>query len=341
MKHHRPTAQRKRRHAPDEAHAPAEAHEAAPSPSVALLRDAGAPQALRAESIAGAQRAAGNAAVERALVQRAGAPAEQDLPTMQAQGGKAQPGGAVADIHFAGVPVPQAPPGGANAIRERDQEPGWGPAVGWTGLYTSAAFTPPALDTARSSVRKGFAVEHYAEVLPTTAQDVTHESFYVAPGDHLFPSRDGATTEKIRGGTYTRFLRVSGEMSALVRDGEQEHLSDAFQAYLLTFKLVADKINELAGQRFGPTPNPYQTEALAFAELGRRLPPALGSHHSDWVSMFDRLRRTTKLRDYRFWHSLDIGTRILHGRNVIYPLIKTATTKIGQVPSEELIKYPS
>lgn len=68
MKHHRPKPQRKRRPHSDGAHAPAEAHEAAPAPSVALLRDAGAPEAQRAAAIAGMQRAAGNAAVERALV---------------------------------------------------------------------------------------------------------------------------------------------------------------------------------------------------------------------------------------------------------------------------------
>jgi hypothetical protein len=85
MKTHRPTTQRKRHRPADETHAPAEAHEAVMSSSVALLRDTGAPQALRAVVIARAQRAVGNAAVEGALAQRMGGQLPEAMPSAKTQ----------------------------------------------------------------------------------------------------------------------------------------------------------------------------------------------------------------------------------------------------------------
>lgn len=61
----------------NEAHAPTEAHEAAAAPDVALLHDSAAPNVRRALAIAVMQRAAGNAAVERALAQRQTVPASR------------------------------------------------------------------------------------------------------------------------------------------------------------------------------------------------------------------------------------------------------------------------
>lgn len=69
MRRSRSTAHRKLRR-PYEVHLRAEVHEAALAPSVAMLRNADAPQAQQAASIAGLQRVAGNRAVERALAQR-------------------------------------------------------------------------------------------------------------------------------------------------------------------------------------------------------------------------------------------------------------------------------
>lgn len=67
MKYHRPKPHHKCRRPTDESHQPTEANEAVTAPSVATLRNVGAPEAQRAAAIAGMQRAAGNAAVERIL----------------------------------------------------------------------------------------------------------------------------------------------------------------------------------------------------------------------------------------------------------------------------------
>lgn len=333
MKHHRPKPLHKRRRHADEAHAPADAHEAPPTVDVALLRNAGAPEAQRAAAIAAMQRAAGNTAVEGALAQRMGAPAERELPALQEIG--------AAEVHLAGVAVPQAPPTGLGAVSARGNEVtgGFGMAAGWTGVKSVDAFTAPAFRATDVPIRKGNTTDFYVDVQPTSAQDATHESFYVAPGLHLL-ARAGSATQVIDGKTYTHYALVSPEMSALIREGEQEHLSDALQAYILTYDLVAKKINELARRRIGPARDPQQAMDMARDALSRLLPAPLGSEPLGWYTMLRQLLRVTKERDNQGWHSFGFGPSRRRGNKIIWPFVRGRTSKIGEVASEDLVKYP-
>jgi len=103
-------------------------------------------------------------------------------------------------------------------------------------------------------------------------------------------------TQRIGGRVYNHYWRISQQVSALIRQGEEEHLADAERAYNLTYKLIADTINATAGQRFGPAPTPREVERLAEAELAKRLPSQLGTDPRTWVAMLNRLLGARRLR---------------------------------------------
>jgi hypothetical protein len=236
----------------------------------------------------------------------------------------------------AGTSMPKLPPGGMGFIVDKS---GKRDSLGFTGGITpikkSGAFTAPVFFTKTSAVRKGYAVEHFAEVLPTTSEDVEHESYYPEPGDHERPGM----TSKIDGKIVTQYWRVSPEISALIRLGEEEHLADAVKAYELTYKLVADTINSMVGTKFGPAGTPGSAENAAAAELAKRLPPELGSDPKNWAAMLNKLIDKSKERDDQGWHTLGLSVPIREGNKIIHVVEITGTTKIGQVSASQLIKY--
>jgi hypothetical protein len=178
--------------------------------------------------------------------------------------------------------------------------------------------------------------KHYAEVQLTTAADATHDSYYPGPGDHEQPGR----THTEGGRTFQHYWRISRQISGLIRRGEQEHLDDALRAYDLTYKRIADEINGMAGQRFGPAQTPGEADQLAEAELAHRLPSQLGTKPANWVRMLDTLLDATQVRDRNGWHALDIGPPRTVGNRVIHPVQTTSTTNIDQVPSSQVVNYP-
>jgi hypothetical protein len=236
---------------------------------------------------------------------------------------------------MAGTATLQAAPGGMSEIVRRTGLSTLGSTGGLTQTRSAAAFSPPVFRTRNAAERRGTTVEHFAEVERTAARDATHECFYPGAGDHLRPGM----TQQIGGGTFTHYWRVSPQMSALIRQGEEEHLADAARAFALTYQLVADTINALVGRRFGPASTPAAAQAIAEAELARRIPAALGVDPARWVSVLDRLLLQTKSRDQQGWHAVATGPPVTEGTRIVHPLMTVPGTRIGTVPSSQVVNY--
>jgi hypothetical protein len=56
--------------------------------------------------------------------------------------------------------------------------------------------------------------------------------------------------------------------------------------------------------------------------------------------MLDLILKMTLQRDAQGWHSLDTSSQ-QKGNTIYYLLVKTNATKINQVPSDQVVKYPA
>lgn len=237
----------------------------------------------------------------------------------------------------AGECLSQPAPGGMAGIISR--RTGGAGSLGTTGgltlIKSAAAFTIPAFNVRTISERGEGTVRHYAEVQRTTSEDAVHESFFPAAGDHLRPGM----THRARNRVYRHFWRVSGMTSRLIRRGEEEHLADARRAYEITYKLIADTINAMAGQRFGPASTPSAAQAMAETRLQTELPSALGTNPRDWVTTLDRLLLQTKTRDSNGWHGISVDPPITRGTDVFHPVVATASTSVGATAPAEVVNY--
>lgn len=294
-------------------------------------------RAVRQATLLGAQRTVGNATVAHMLQAERSEPPAVLEPTVRPETTvRPEPASLTeidqrarsvtgATIAAAGVPVAAAPPDGARAVASHSSG---GTLAGYTGIKDADAFTAPRLVIRTSGEIDGAERRYYGEVEPTSTADATHECYYLAAGDHhsLVP-RD--------------YWRVSPQISRLLRAGEQEHLDDARLAFNLTYGLIARRINALAGQKFGPAGTPAEAEALAEAQVRRRLPDALGTDPLTWFTALDEMLRMSRHRDYRGWHEVDPSGVPSDGTQDTYrPLRPTAQTRIGVVPSEAVVSYP-
>ena len=236
---------------------------------------------------------------------------------------------------FVGSPAAKSAPDGLGYIMSQRRTTSLGIAGGLTLIKSAAAFSIPQFRTTTTSVRRGTTVEHYAQVQQTTSRDATHDSYYPGPGDHRRPGM----TQKIDGKTFTHYWRISPTLSQLIRRGEEEHLADAKRAYDLTYRLIADTINALAKQKFGPARTPSDATKMAEAELARRLPRALGTNPSNWVAVLNRLLDATKLRDTQGWHAVSADPPRTVADRIIHPVATTPSTKVGRVPSAQIVNY--
>lgn len=240
-------------------------------------------------------------------------------------------------IVCAGTPQAQHAPGGLRFILDHRQKQteSLGVTGGLTLVSSASAFQQPSFATTTKAKRDGHQVQHFAQVQPAASADVTHPSYYLAPGDHERPG----TTTRIGGKIYTAYWHITRQISALMEQGEQEHLEDAQRAYELTYKLIVDTINAMVGQQFGPAKTPYAATQLAEAELARRLPSELGVDPKNWVAVLDRLLSATKARDTNGWHSVYYPPPRTVGNKIIYTITAAATTKIGEVLSSGVVNY--
>jgi hypothetical protein len=236
---------------------------------------------------------------------------------------------------FAGTASAQPAPNGLGTIISRSGSATLGSTGGLTLIKNAAAFTTPSFAAQNSVVRQGSAVHHYAQVQRTTSGDATHECYYPGPGDHVRPGM----TQQIGRQLYTHYWRISQQVSELIRRGEEEHLADAQRAYELTYKLIADTINSMVGQRFGPARSPAEAQKLAEAELAKKLPKQLGTDPRNWVAVLNRLLGQTQERDRRGWHTISNDPPQTIGNRIIHPVVMTASARIGQVPSSQVVGY--
>jgi hypothetical protein len=238
-------------------------------------------------------------------------------------------------VAFAGTTAAQPAPDGLATIVSKSGSATLGATGGLTLIKDAGAFTIPSFTTQTSASRSGTSVYHYAEVLRTTSVDAVHESFYPGPGDHVRPGM----TQRIDGKEYAHYWRITPQISALIRRGEEEHLADAEAAYNLTYKLIADTINGMVGQRYGPASSPREAERLAEVELAKRLPRQLGTDPRTWVATLNRLLLLTKERDTSGWHAVSIDPEVTEGRKIIHPVSTTQTTRIDKVPTSQVVHY--
>jgi hypothetical protein len=241
-----------------------------------------------------------------------------------------------ATLAYAGVPLKQDPPGGMQFIANQSGPIGLGgKPAGYTAIKSAAAFTAPSFVTKMSAEKDGYKRRYFVEVQPTSATDVTHPSYYPAPGTH-----DNAVSEQ-KDGTYTYYWKISQKISELIRIGEQEHLNDAQRAFDLTYGLIAKTINAMVGERFGPAETPQAAEQLAEAELARRLPAALGTNQTTWFNVLEAMLDMTLKRDRQHLHDVVPGKAVERGKTLYIPLQTTDQTSIDQIGADQIVDYPA
>jgi hypothetical protein len=233
----------------------------------------------------------------------------------------------------AGSPKPLPPPGGLTEILGKSKA-GNKMIPGVTLIKNAAAFRAPAFVTTSTVEKDGFQRRHYAMVQRTQAEDVVHESYYAAQGDHLQLGK----VELVQGRRFQRYWRVTKEMSEMIQRGEQEHLDDARRAFELTYKKIADEINALTNRKFGPADTPAGAEQLALAALTARLPKELGTDPANWVRVLDRLLALSSARDTKGWHYMEIG-QVLTEKDRILDVVKPSTFINIGVASSKVVNY--
>ncbi len=239
-------------------------------------------------------------------------------------------------LALAGVPLKKAPPGGMQFIADQSGPIGLGgKPAGYTAIKSAAAFAAPSFVTKMSAEKDGYKRRYFVEVQPTSATDVTHASYYPAPGTH-----DNAVSEQ-KDGTYRYYWTISEKISELIRAGEQEHLNDAQRAFDLTYGLIAREINAMTKERFGPADTPQAAEKMAEAELARRLPAALGTDPANWFNVLEAMLDMTLKRDRGHLHDVIPGKPVERGKTFYFPLKETDQTSIDQVGSDQIVDYPS
>ena len=146
-------------------------------------------------------------------------------------------------------------------------------------------------------------------------------------------------TAREDGKTYVYYYRISPEMSALIKKGEEEHLADAALAFQLTYQCICKAINSLVGKTFGPAASRDAADKLAEDALAKLLPKELGTNPANWPKVLDRLLDLTLKRDRDGWHNITTGGPIItDGLKRISEAATDTRTKICKVASKDLVK---
>lgn len=228
---------------------------------------------------------------------------------------------------------PAAPPAGARRIR--DERGGGSQAAGYTEL---PAPQPPELvvgEPARHG--SGWA----ARVQPTSAPPAAPLSLYPAPGVHDLGVGEGG---------QQRHLDVTPEMSTLIRQGEEEHLTDLEWARYLSYERVAATINAVAEAEPPVAGSAAEARRLAAAQVCQALPPQLRWTSGQdplgrWLRAYSRLAHVTIERDTNDWHDmttafiLDPAEKRRLGLPVEHELRRyMGGPEIGRHPSAPLVR---
>jgi hypothetical protein len=168
------------------------------------------------------------------------------------------------------------------------------------GTTRTTSSTPPHF-----ALHKVAATKQYAAGLePTSAGDVQIEARYPAPGLFNMPAGEKG---------QPRRAIVDDTVSALVRDGEQEHSNDFHLAYHTVYDRVAAVINGLATQPAKCGPNVGAVHAKWRQALHDALPPVLRapvgdiSPNTPWNALVSRLNGLSGERDDNHWHDMGLA----------------------------------
>lgn len=170
---------------------------------------------------------------------------------------------------------------------------------------------PPRWHVAGARVDGGYE----GSVQPTTLGTPTIEAVYPAPGVYDLPPGETGRTRK---------ALVDDVVSALVRDGEQEHSDDFWWAFQLAYGPVVEAINQLAARPAKRAANVRELHQAWRADLLPLLPPQLRfpldqiAPAGSWAQVYARLLQPSYQRDQRGWHSMrqgfaTVADRTAHG----------------------------
>jgi hypothetical protein len=157
-------------------------------------------------------------------------------------------------------------------------------------------------------------------------------------GPHLDAEVPGeACGKKKQSLTLPIYAKISKKLSQLAKQAEQEHCNDFGYAFDQTVGKWAIKVNKLAasGKVYGPVASREKCKALIEKDLGATLTSRLKA--------FAVLAAKTDIRDQKGYHSftLDFNSDVeIRDKctKLVVGVSKTASTKIGVVPSKEIIK---
>jgi hypothetical protein len=203
-----------------------------------------------------------------------------------------------------------------------------------------------------NSANKGTAKEPkwYARpALTARAKEGDSRAYYVGIG-RPYKTTD---TKMVKGKAVPMYIRMPTAMARRNYGAELEHSRDHKYAYKISLR-EAEKILRwyVVGRNFGPKPTQKAAEQMVLDRIQAKLiHPQLGTDKTQWDAKYRMLSLKTDQRDDKGWHNFDLGPKKLVSEyqgtgkakvkvvtKVIYDIVK-GTTKIGQVPPRQVIKY--
>ncbi|MBN1189682.1 MAG: DUF4157 domain-containing protein [Dehalococcoidales bacterium] len=161
---------------------------------------------------------------------------------------------------------------------------------------------------------------------------------------HLGPGLQKTTSPESGVDVYEN---ISAAMSKLDAAAENEHGNDYKYAAEISIGEAEDIIqNNLSTSNFGPKNTRAEAEQMVLDEFKSNLVhPQLGSDKTQWLTKYSDLQTKTLDRDNKGWHTFTTNNRQevkdADGKvtKITYDLVQSTTTKIGQVPSRDVITY--
>jgi len=190
---------------------------------------------------------------------------------------------------------------------------------------------------------EGIEGQFVARIKPTTTHDALHEAVATTPG--FFEDQPVEAEILKKGGPgYRYYLEVTEAISALVFQGEQEHLDDCLLAYERVCAAAGDAINVIAAKPDGFSAaseaearsnlDAALVEALP-AEL-RRLPRDTGTYWNFVQAVFGK---TMDYRDKRGHHTMarKFQFKDKKTKQLVSEAVPSSTVSIGQLASDVVV----
>ena len=222
--------------------------------------------------------------------------------------------------------------------------------LGVTFLKPYRAFERPNFETEIITKRtEGNKTKYYVKVKKTRSKEPTHKSYYVGEGYHLIaelskPPIWQLQRKKRQTTALSIYVFISHAQSELSKKAEQEHIDDAHQAFVISYKEFEKHINLLAERSekkpIGPWDSDTKAKKAAEDELMQMLPEKMRYKSKNWPELLKFLLELTKIRDFLGWHNVISSSHITDEfGNVIFSPKIPNKEKIGTISSKELVNY--